>query len=68
MGFNKRIFSKETIKVNAQANEYEMFKKYMTNPDACIFEDSVSNDIWQTFVNGNDETRRKIYKQLRNEA
>jgi hypothetical protein len=68
MGFNKRIFSKEDIKVNAQANEYETFKKYMTNSDAYIFEDLISNDIWKTFVNGNDETRRKIYKQLRNEA
>jgi hypothetical protein len=68
MGFNKRYFSKEAILINAQSNEYEVFKRWMLNPDSCIFEDGWSNEKWQSFANGNEETKRTIYKTLRNEA
>jgi hypothetical protein len=68
MGFHKRHFSSELIKSNAIANEYETFKRYMTSPDACIFQDNKSSEIWNNFVSGNEETRKEIYKKLRNEA
>jgi hypothetical protein len=67
MGFNKRYFDEKLIKENAQSNEYEIFKRYMLNPDSCVFMDKQSNQIWSDFFTGNEETRKTIYKKLRNE-
>jgi hypothetical protein len=67
MSFNKRYYSKKTITENARAYEYGDFKKYMLNPDSFIFMDDESNKIWTEFSNGNEETRKNLYKKIRNE-
>jgi hypothetical protein len=67
MGFNKRIFEYASIKKYAESFEYSDFKRYMTNPDSCIFNDIESQKIWTEFSNGNETTRQSIYKNLRNE-
>ena len=68
MGFNKRYFSMEGIVSYAKNSDYTSFKKYMLNPDACIFDDTKSNEFWNQFSNGNENTRLTLYKSLRNET
>ena len=68
MAFNKRHFDIKAIKESARNYSLDQFKKYLLGPDACFFSDTESNKIWTEFLNGNEETRKTLYKKLRNEA
>lgn len=67
MGFHKRYFDINLIEDYARTHEYAEFKRYLLGPDAYVFTDNKSSDIWKRFEEGNEENRMKIYKNLRNE-
>jgi hypothetical protein len=65
MGFNKRYFTTAYIESHAKNGSYESFLSYMLNPDACMFDDEASRLLWNSFADGDEETRRSIYESLK---
>ena len=68
MGFNKRYYDEEKIKSFAESHDYESFKTYMLNPDACIFDSEAAHKLHKSFVNATEEERKDIHNTLKTKS
>lgn len=66
MSFNKRYFSEKNIQSNAEGT-FDSFDMYMLNPDAAILTDEWSYKFYKEYTQENEEIRKQIHENLKNE-
>jgi hypothetical protein len=66
MSFNKRFFSEKNIRLHAES-DFGSFDMYMLKPDAAISTDKWSGDFYRTYSDSDEESRKQIHKNLKNE-
>lgn len=66
MSFNKRFFSKDGIIQKAQSSDFNTFDIWMSNPDACIFDQNDgSSEMWKEYMESAEREQHNIYIKLR---
>lgn len=66
MSFNKRYFSKENIIQKAQSSDFNTFDIWMTNPDACIFnQNDGSYEIWNEYNEAGEREQYHLYEKIK---
>ena len=66
MSFNKRYFSKENIIQKAKSSDFNTFDIWMTNPDACIFnQNDESYEIWNEYNEAGEREQYHLYEKIK---
>ena len=65
MGFNKRFFSRDKIIQMAKTSTFNDFDIWMWKPDACVFEDDGSSEMWKEYMEAEEREQYHLYLKLR---
>ena len=66
MSFNKRIYTQKGLIDKAKYSEFEKFERYITSPDAAIYQDDFSHSFCNEFMIVDKDKRVMLYEILKN--
>lgn len=65
MSFNKRFLTQETILSYAKTADFNSFARYLLSPDAIIFLDEWSSNLWKRFKEASLEDRLTLFESVK---